>query len=81
MEKWELTEEILPEREFICLGNSLKGQVAVKICQMGNWWQSKKLKVEVGLRWKKNGFNLDMVSMQTRSLVGKAKYADVDSVI
>lgn len=53
MEKWELTGEILPKKELICLVNSVKGegkrQSAVKIWQTGNWWQIEKLKVEVVL--------------------------------
>lgn len=53
VEKWELTGEILPKKELICLGNSVKGegkrQLAVKIWQTGNWWQIEKLKVEVVL--------------------------------
>ena len=72
---------MLLERELICLGNSQKGQVAVKIWWMGNWWQMEKLKVEVGLRGKRSGFSLDMLNMQTRRVVGDAKYTDVDSVI
>lgn len=40
-----------------------------------------KLKVEVGLRGKRSGFSLDMLNMQTRRVVGDAKYTDVDSVI
>lgn len=48
VEKWELTGEILPKKELICLGNSLKGegkrQLAVKTWQRGNWWQTEKLK-------------------------------------